>query len=937
MRIPTATYRIQFNPSLGFRAARAIVPYLADLGISDIYASPILRARKGSAHGYDVVDPNQLNPDLGEPGDLKSLSEEIKKRGLGWLQDIVPNHMSFDRENQLLMDVLEHGESSKYYRFFDIDWDHPYTSMKGRLLAPFLGQFYGSSLEDREIKLKYGPDGLTVVYGHLRLPLRIESYLNVLTLKLSGLKLRLGQDNPDFSKLLGILYVLKTLPSSEDPQERYDQTNFIKRTLWELYRDNEDVKKFLDTNIRIFNGTKGNPESFNLLDDLLVQQFFRLSYWKVATEEINYRRFFSINELICLRVEDEDVFDERHKLIFGLMQEGIISGLRIDHVDGLYDPTAYLQRLREKVPETYIVVEKILNVSESLPHFWPIQGTTGYDFTSYVNGLFCQKQNEREFNRIYASIAGLTTPYQDLLREKRQLVIQEDMAGDVDNLAHLVKEIASLDRHGSDITLYALRRALTGILAVFPVYRTYISPTVSGESDRAYIRQAVESAKLNNPALLNELTFIQSFLLLDFPEYLSDEDKQRWLKFVMRFQQLTGPLMAKGFEDTTLYIYNRLLSLNEVGGRPNQFGCSIKEFHGFSARRSNMWPDSLNATSTHDTKRGEDVRARINVLTELPEEWKRHVTNWTRINKSEKKRVGAAQVPDRNDEYFLYQTLLGTFPFEESVYPQFVSRIKEYVIKAVREAKVHTGWLQPDTEYEDAYISFVEEILKPTDSNDFLQDFIPFQKRIAHYGIFNSLSQVLIKITCPGVPDFYQGTELWDLNLVDPDNRRPVDFNKRKTMLREIKKRADSNVLGLISHLLSNKEDGRIKLFLIYMALQARNRHREIFQRGYYEPLEVSGAFKDHVVAFGRNHLGNRAITVAPRFLSRLAPESQFPLGEQVWQDTKVDLTDGANSLWKNIFTGEIHAVQNSLLVGEILRHFPVALLIRENSGEPRN
>ena len=654
-------------------------------------------------------------------------------------------------------------------------------------------------------------------------------------------------------------------------------------------------------------------------------------YWKVATEEIDYRRFFSINELICLRVEDEDVFNQTHKLIFELMENGVISGLRIDHVDGLYDPTAYLQRLRERAPETYIVVEKILNASESLPHYWPVQGTTGYDFANYVNGLFCQKQNEREFNRIYSAVAGLTTPYHDLVREKRQLVIQEDMAGDVDNLAHLAKEIASLDRHGSEITLYALRRALTGILAVFPIYRTYINPTVSSESDRAYIRQAVDAAKLNNPALLNELMFIQRFLLLDFPEYLSDEDKERWLKFVMRFQQFTGPLMAKGFEDTTLYTYNRLLSLNEVGGRPNQFGCSIEEFHGFNSGRLNMWPDSLNATSTHDTKRGEDVRARINVLTELPVDWKRHVANWTRINKSKKKRVGRSQAPDRNDEYFLYQTLVGAFPFDESAYPQFVTRIKQYVIKAVREAKVHTGWLQPDTEYEDAYISFVEEILRPSDSNAFLKDFIPFVKRIAHYGIFNSLSQVLIKITSPGVPDFYQGTELWDLNLVDPDNRRPVDFNKRKAMLRDIKKRTDSNVLELIRDLSSNKEDGRIKLFLIYMALQARNRHRETFQRGHYVPLEAAGGFKDHVVTFGRNHLDNWAITVAPRFLSGLAPEDQFPLGEDVWQDTKVNLTTGSSPLWKNIFTGEIHVGQNSLLVGEILRHFPVVLLVPEH------
>ena len=855
----------------------------------------------------------------------------MKKHHLSWLQDIVPNHMSFDCENHLLMDVLEHGESSKYYRFFDIDWDHQYPSVKGKVLAPFLGRFYGISLEDKEITLKYGPAGLTVVYGGLILPLRIESYLNVLTLRLSALKNKLGEDHPDFSKILGILYVLKTLPSSEDPQERYDQTNFIKRTLWEIYSNNKNVRKFLNTNIRIFNGVKGNAESFNLLDDILAQQLFRLSYWKVATEEIDYRRFFSINELICLRVENADVFSHTHEFIFQLVENGIISGLRIDHVDGLYDPTSYLQRLRERVPETYIIVEKILNASESLPHYWPVQGTTGYDFINYVNGLFCQKQNDRAFKSIYSALAGLTTRYDDLLREKRQLIIQEDMAGDVDNLAHLVKEMASLDRHGSDITLYALRRALAGVLAVFPIYRTYINPTVSSESDREYIRQAVDLAKLNSPALLNELIFIQRFLLLDYPEYLSDEDKERWLKFVMRFQQLTGPLMAKGFEDTALYVYNKLLSLNEVGGRPNQFGCSLDEFHDFNIRRRNMWPDSLSATATHDTKRGEDVRARINILTELPTDWKRHVSNWTRINKSKKKRAGSAYAPDKNDEYFLYQTLIGTFPFDESTYSQFIERIKKYVIKAVREAKVHTGWLQPDADYENGYISFVEDILNPSRSNLFLKDFIPFQKRIAHYGIFNSLSQVLIKITSPGVPDFYQGSELWDFNLVDPDNRRPVDFKKRKTMLREIMKRADSNVLELIEHLCAEKEDGRIKLFLIFMALRARNRHREVFRRGDYIPLGVAGRFKDHVIAFSRNYSNNSAITVTPRFLSGLIADDQYPLGEEVWQDTRINLTSSSHSLWKDVLTGRIHKGQNSFSVGEILKDFPVALLVTDD------
>ncbi len=937
MYLPTATYRIQFNHSFGFRESGKILSYLADLGISDIYASPIFRARKGSTHGYDVVDPNQLNPELGTLADLEALSERMKKYQLCWLQDIVPNHMSFDCENHLLMDVLEHGESSKYYRFFDIDWNHPYSSIKGKVLAPFLGRFYGVSLEDREITLKYGPAGLTVVYGGLILPLRIESYLNVLTIRLSTLKNKLGEDNPDYSKLLGILYVLKTLPSSDDPQDRYEQTNFIKRTLWEIYSNNKDVRNFLNTNIRILNGSKGNAESFNLLDDILAQQLFRLSYWKVATEEIDYRRFFSINELICLRAEDADVFNHTHEFVFQLIKNGIISGLRIDHVDGLYDPTSYLQRLRERVPQTYIVVEKILNASESLPHYWPVQGTTGYDFLNYVNGLFCQKQNDRAFSNIYSALSGLKTRHEDLIREKRQLIIQEDMAGDVDNLAHLVKDIAGLDRHGSDITLYALRRALTGVLAVFPIYRTYINPAVSSESDREYIRKAVDLAKQNHPALLNELIFIQRFLLLDYPEYLSDEEKERWLKFVMRFQQITGPLMAKGFEDTALYVYNRLLSLNEVGGRPSSFGNSLDEFHGFNIRRRNMWPHSLSASATHDTKRGEDVRARLNVLSELPTEWKRCVSSWTKINKSKKKLAGEAYAPDKNDEYFLYQTLVGIFPFGESSYPQFMERIKQYIIKAVREAKVHTGWLQPDADYENGYISFVEQILKPSGSNPFLKDFIPFQKRIAHYGIFNSLSQVLIKITSPGVPDFYQGTELWDFNLVDPDNRRPVDFKKRKILLREIMKRADSDVLELIEDLSADKEEGRIKLFLIYMALRARNRHKEVFQRGDYIPLEVAGRFKDHVITFARSYSNNWAITVTPRFLTGLIADDQSPLGNEVWQDTRINLTNISDSLWKDVFTGKMVEGRNSLLLGEILQKFPVALLFSEIPAESAN
>jgi (1->4)-alpha-D-glucan 1-alpha-D-glucosylmutase len=602
MNTPTATYRIQFSPSFGFQATNSIISYLADLGISDLYASPIFMAVKGSLHGYDVVDPSRLNPELGEPSDFEALADELKKHNMGWIQDIVPNHMAMDSDNRFLMDILENGPRSKYFKFFDVDWDHPAASLNKRILAPFLGRFYGECLEDGEIVLEYGPDGFKVAYYNIAFPLRIDSYLNVFK-DLAQLKRKLADDDPDFIKLLGILYVLKSLASSDEPEERSNQIKFIQRSLWELYNSDAVIKAFVDDTLRTFNGEKGKAESFNFLHELLAQQLFRFSFWKVAAEEINYRRFFCVNGLISLRVEEEHVLDHTHGLIIDLIERRIVTGLRIDHVDGLYDPTSYLQKVRSRAPSAYIVVEKILNLNEDLPPFWPVQGTTGYDFTNQVNGLFCQRENERAFSRIYSSVTGLKNSYEDVVRDNKKLMIQEDMASDVHNLALLLKKISSRDRHGSDITLNALRRALTEVLAAFPVYRTYISQVAISENDRKTILEAVDRARANFPSLLHGFTFVRRFLLLDFPDYVSEEEKRGWLHFAMRFQQLTGPVMAKGVEDTTLYGYNRLVSLNEVGGRPDHFGCSLEEFHAFSTKKRELWPDSINATATHDTKR----------------------------------------------------------------------------------------------------------------------------------------------------------------------------------------------------------------------------------------------------------------------------------------------------------------------------------------------
>ena len=925
--MPTATYRIQLNPAFGFQDAQAVISYLADLGMSDLYASPIFKAVKGSLHGYDVVDPNHLNPELGGPTDLEGLAAELKTYNMGWIQDIVPNHMAIDSENRLLMDILENGSSSRYFQFFDVDWDYPAASLNKRILAPFLGRFYGECLEDGEIALQYGPDGFKTAYYNLAFPLRIESYLNLFG-NLSKLKRKLGEDNPDFIKLLGILYVLKSLSSSDEPEERNNQIKFIQHTMWEAYNSNAVIKAFVDENVRTFNGEKGKAESFNFLDDLLSQQVFRLSFWKVAAEEINYRRFFCVNGLISLKVEDDHVLNYTHGLIFDLIGKGVVTGLRIDHVDGLYDPTSYLKKVRDRAPAAYIVVEKILDPNENLPPLWPVQGTTGYDFANHVNELFCQKKNERAFSKIYAGVTGLKNSYEDVVRDNKKLMIQEDMASDVHNLAQLLKNISSRDRHGSDITLNALQRALTEVLAVFPVYRTYISQAVVSENDRKTILEALDRARANFPALLHGFAFVRRFLLLDFPDYVSEEEKRDWLHFVMRFQQLSGPVMAKGVEDTTHYVYNRLLSLNEVGGQPGHFGCSLEEFHNFNRKKRDLWPDCLNATSTHDTKRGEDARARINALSEMPDEWKKKLRTWIRINRGKKKRIQGLAAPDRNDEYFLYQTLIGAWPFSDADYPDFVQRIKAYIVKAVREAKVHTAWLKPDTEYENAYVSFVEKILARSKANEFLKDLIPFCRRVSHYGILNSLSQTLLKITSPGVPDFYQGSELWDLSLVDPDNRRPVDFEKRRAMLTGIREQDDADIGRLVQDLLATREDGKIKLFLIYRALKAKKANREIFRSGAYLPLEPAGRFRNHVIAFAWRYEQQWALVVAPRFLSYLVQEGEFPLGRQVWQDTEVIMPGGAPAAWRNVITGEVLSAGKELFVGDIMLRFPVALLM---------
>lgn len=931
MQLFGSTYRLQFCPEFTFDMARNALPYLRDLGVTDLYASPIFKPVDGSSHGYDIVDTNCVNPELGGHEKFLSLVSYAKELRLEWLQDIVPNHMAFDYNNSWLSDVLEKGQKSQYASYFDIDWDHAYENIKGRVLAPFLGEFYGTCLEKGELRLNFSSDGFVLNYFDLKFPIAIESYRVILSYRLKRLKEALGEDHPDFIKFLGLLYVARSLATGEESGEIYDQARFVKRMLWEMYTSNGVFKLLLDENIKIFNGDPGIPESFNTLDELLSQQVFRLSYWKIATKEINYRRFFNINALISLRVENSEVFDRSHAMILDLVRNGNITGLRIDHLDGLYDPKAYLERLNELIPTCDFIVEKILARNEELPQDLKTKGSTGYDFARFLNGIFVARQNEKSINRIYHGFIGTRIGFQTLLEERKRLIIFEHMAGDVNNLVQELKSISSRDRHGSDITHYGLRRALMEVMVSFPVYRTYISEQTYSEADRKTVEFALDRAIKNNPALFPELEFIKNFLLLDYPNYSDEIQKTDWLRFVMRFQQFTGPLMAKSMEDTCFYIHNRLISLNEVGGDPGCFGEHVDDFHKFIKRRAAVWKYSLNATSTHDTKRGEDTRARINVLSEIPDEWENCLKTWNRLNRPKKMKIDGLMVPDRNDEYFLYQTLLGVWPFSENQHDTVVQRIKEYVVKAVREAKIHTAWIRPDLEYEKAYLSFVESILVNSESNSFLKDFKKFSNKISYLGIFNSLAQTLIKITAPGIPDFYQGSELWDLSLVDPDNRRLVNFHDRSKLLKEIRHGFKQDLPKLISRLLSTPSTGAVKMFVIWRGLQLRSLNMELFGSGSYLPLEVRGSKAKNVISFARQDGKKTSITIVPRLCSQLVEPESLKFIDNIWGSTEVIVPKSCrNMMLSNAFTGETLVCQKSFPVSESLSSFPIGLFIND-------
>ncbi|KJS33557.1 MAG: hypothetical protein VR64_02045 [Desulfatitalea sp. BRH_c12] len=926
MNLPTATYRIQLHAQFGFRPTADLLDYLQALGISHLYASPVFKARPGSAHGYDLEDSNQFNPELGTEADRHYLVERLAALQMGWLQDIVPNHMAFSGGNPLLCDVLENGPRSLFHDFFDIQWDHPAPELNGAVSAPFLGDDLEACLDRGELAIHLTQQGVHVDYFAQRYPLSLDAYRQVLCGEACD-PAGASEPGPDDDLRKAIERLVRSA-RLYDVSERRKALAAAKADLWALYSTNAHIKAGVDDRLSHYNS---HPTQSGI-KELLAQQYFRLAHWQTAARQINYRRFFDINELITLRQELPTVFEHTHHLIVKLVREGVFDGLRVDHVDGLFDPRDYLEHLRRSCADTYIVAEKILGTDEALPEEWPVQGTTGYEFAAHSNALFCCPDHETALTDLYAQWTGNQESFAAISRQCKAQVLKNQFAGDLDNMVLKFEAAMQADAAGPALSLPDLTAALAAMLICLPVYRTYMSASEHRASDDAIMRQVFADARAQRPELADALDAIEHWLASErMPlrsragKWLGENKRQRALA---AFEQLAAPLTAKGIEDTALYRYNRLSALNEVGGDPSQFGATRQQFHAFAAGRQEHWPHTLNALSTHDTKRSADVRARMLVLAELPGDWASQITRWRECNAAHARRTDRGPVPDPEMEYLLYQTLAATFPAQRNELPDYCRRIDQFLKKAAREAKQRTSWTQPDEAYEDGLTAFLEKILDPAESNAFPNLIRPFAARIAHFGTFNALSQSLIYLTAPGIPDIYQGTELFDDSLVDPDNRRPVDFQRRRGYLRDIEKSFHGVPLTLVKALMAQRSDGRIKLFVTWAALQARRRYKDLFAQGRYLPMTVTGQRQRHVVAFARVSGQQWCLTIVPRFPAGLVNEGEDPLGPAVWSDTQVHLPAGAPVHWRNALTDASLQSLERLSLGQVLAQLPVAMLI---------
>ncbi len=960
---PIATYRLQFNSDFTFRDAEGLVPYLHRLGVSHVYASSFLKARPGSTHGYDIIDHNALNPELGTPEEFDRFCAALQGHGMGLLLDFVPNHMGIGRaDNEWWLDVLEWGQSSIYAEFFDIDWMPLQRKLQGKVLVPFLGDHYGTVLESGELALRFdsATGSFSAWYHEHRFPVRPRDYAIVLRRYLASpassedtndaLRARIERLAAEFDRL--------RRPSPRQRAAVRERANQLKRELAALCAGDPAAAGLVDGATERMNGIAGDPRSFRQLHALLERQWYRLAFWRVAADEINYRRFFNINELAGIRIENATLFELTHRLVGRLIAEGKLHGLRLDHVDGLFDPETYCRRLqafaaRARAGTTtgaamqpfYIVVEKILAHHENLRESWPISGTTGYEFTSLVNGLFVDPAGRRGLERAYRQSIGRVAPFEETLAAAKSQVIDDMLASELNVLANELDRISECHWSTRDYTNERLRAALKAIVAQFPVYRTYVTDKGPSAEDRRDIDWAVSQARRHwrgpDPEILD---FVHAALTAELARRGGPYRRVDVLRFAAKFQQYSGPVMAKSLEDTSFYRHFLLLSVNEVGGDPRQFSVSPAAFHHANRQRARQWPGSMLTTATHDTKRGEDARLRLDVLSEMPAAWEQRVRRWRHLNRFQRRDLDGQSAPSRNDEYMIYQTLVGAWPTAmDGTSPDpsrplddLAERVKAYVVKAAREAKVVTSWDSPNAAYESACTAFVQRLLDGTQPNPFLADFAAFQAEIADFGMFNGLSQVVLKLTAPGIPDIYQGTEHWDLSLVDPDNRRPVDFARRREDLAGLEGLAalpPAERVPVLHALRADWRDGRIKLYLIHRLLRLRQELPDLFHEGGYEPLQTAGAQSGRVVAFMRGQGEQRLLVVAGRLFAGLAVSAQDYEGGAAWGDTTVTCPREIAGPWQDAVTGSVVEIPDGegelgLQLSGLLATLPVAVLV---------
>jgi len=963
--IPRATYRLQLNRDFNLRQAAQLLPYLDELGVSHCYLSPILKARPGSRHGYDITDHSSLNPEIAGAEDFEQFAAGLKRRGMGQIMDMVPNHMGImGADNGWWLDVLENGPASRFAGHFDIDWYASAGELPGRVLLPVLGDHYGAVLENGELRLVFDAEegSFSVFYFEHRFPVDPREYPRILAHGLERLQARLGPEDVLLAEFQSLVTTLGHLPArdrvdAEAVAERARDKEVHKHHLASLYVGSADLAQYIEENLAEFNGAAPGGANFDLMHDLLQAQAYRLAFWRVAADEINYRRFFDINDLAALRMDNPEVFEATHRLVRELLARGYVNGLRIDHPDGLYAPQDYFARLQamaaalapkaaeENERPLYLVVEKILASHEHLPESWPVHGTTGYDFAAACGGLFVDAAAEDDFTRIYQGFIRAHPDFGEMARASKHLIMETALAGELQVLAAQLTRLAKGDRRTSDFTFNSLRGALAEIVASFPVYRTYVANCEATPDDARYVEWAVGVAKKRSQAADPSIfDFVRDVLLARQGQGRSEDYRQAACAFAMKFQQYSSPVMAKGVEDTAFYQYNRLLALNEIGAEPHRFGVSLAAFHHENQARARRWPHAMLAGSTHDSKRSEDVRARLCALSEMANEWRGALSRWSKLNRSKRRRLDSGRAPSRNDEYLLYQTLLGIWPFETAdadALAGLAQRVEAYMIKAVREAKVNSSWVNPNTAYEAATGDFVRALLAPEPNNLFLRDFVPFQQRVARVGAFNSLAQLLLRLASPGVPDIYQGSELWDFSLVDPDNRRPVDYAQRQAALQSIRAAcAERGAAACASELLERLHDGQIKLYLTWKALALRRECEALFRDGDYLPLKTDGARAEQLCAFARQSGGETLVALVPRlFGSLMAEDGRLPVGEAVWGDTWVELPpERMHAQWLNVLTDQRVGTQplgeaQGLLLAQVFERFPYALLRAREAG----